>query len=145
MAEKGKGLGIAGFVLSLIGIVFLILFPLALVLGILGLIFSIIQLRRNKTGLAIAGLVISIIVIIGAIILLLLTIMAFSFFNSFSQNAYGFAINESNPATCETLNQTTSRDACYATVAAHIKDSSLCEKISSNMQNLKQVCLENSK
>jgi hypothetical protein len=73
--NQSKGLGIAGFVLSLIGLVSLLFYPLALILAILGLIFSIIQLRKNKTGLAVAGLVISLITIALGLIALAATFL----------------------------------------------------------------------
>jgi hypothetical protein len=79
--EIGNGFGIAGFVLgilplftllihiilSILGFYFTplsILFVISLVLTIPGLIFSIIQIKRKSTGLAIAGLVLNIICII---------------------------------------------------------------------------------
>lgn len=73
----GKGFGITGFILSLLSIISLFLSLglisslvssiFALIFGILGLIFCIIQLKKERTGLAIAGLVISIIgIAIGA-------------------------------------------------------------------------------
>lgn len=69
--EKGHhGLGIAGFVLSLLGMQ-----PLALIFSIIGLAVG----KRNgyKTGLAVAGLVISIISMVIGIILYFSIIIPF--------------------------------------------------------------------
>ena len=68
----GKGFGIAGFVLGLIGLMFvvisenfgLIAVVISILIGVVALIFSIIQLKREKSGLAVAGLVFSILTII---------------------------------------------------------------------------------
>lgn len=54
----GNGFGIAGFVLGLVGV---LMFGYGFLFSLLGLIFSIIQMRKKKTGLSIAGLVLSII------------------------------------------------------------------------------------
>ena len=75
----GKGLGIAGFVLSLLSILFLSMPFLGLILAILGLIFCIIQLKKKKTGLAIAGLVISIVGTILGLIEIAMVIWIWSF------------------------------------------------------------------
>jgi hypothetical protein len=64
--EASKGFGIAGFVLGLLSVLGFFVFFLSLPMAILGLIFSILQLRNNKTGLAIAGLVLSIVGIIAS-------------------------------------------------------------------------------
>ncbi|MAH48363.1 hypothetical protein CMI37_21240 [Candidatus Pacearchaeota archaeon] len=55
------GFGIAGFVITLVSIVIGIFIPFVNGLSILGLIFSIIQMKKHRTGLAIAGLVLGII------------------------------------------------------------------------------------
>jgi len=68
----GSGLGITGFVLSLVALGILLflhsfgfLFDIiGLIIGILALILSSIQLKRKRTGLAITGLILSIIVIL---------------------------------------------------------------------------------
>ncbi|MCH5151719.1 MAG: zinc ribbon domain-containing protein [Clostridiales bacterium] len=61
--EKGHhGLGIAGFILSLLSVQ-----PLALIFSIIGL--AVGKRNGNKTGLAVAGLVISIIYIVVEIII----------------------------------------------------------------------------
>ena len=56
-----KGWGIAGFILGLISI---FIGVLGLIPGILGLIFCIMQFKKGRTGLAIAGLILSIIGIV---------------------------------------------------------------------------------
>ncbi len=60
----GKGWGIAGFILGLLSI---FLGVIGLIPAILGLIFCIIQFKKGKTGLAIAGLILSIIGIVNGI------------------------------------------------------------------------------
>lgn len=67
--EYGNGFGIAGFILGLLSVLLIWFFSPAWILAILGLIFSIIQLKKKKTGLAVAGLVLSIIGIILPLIL----------------------------------------------------------------------------
>lgn len=65
MKKRGNGLGIAGFVISLISLIFIILLPfIGIILAIVSLILCIIQLRKEKNGLAIAGLILSIVSII---------------------------------------------------------------------------------
>jgi hypothetical protein len=56
--EVGEGYGIAGFVLGIIGFLTAGGF---FIIPLLGLIFSIIQMRKKSTGLSIAGLVLNII------------------------------------------------------------------------------------
>ena len=58
--KKGRGLGIAGFVLGLLSLVLSFIFFLALPMAVLAIIFTIIQIRRKSNGLAIAGLVLAI-------------------------------------------------------------------------------------
>jgi hypothetical protein len=68
--EKGTGLGLAGFILSLIAIMG-ILFPIVSYLfGIIGVALSIGQLIRKRTGLAIAGLVIGLLALMLGVIYL---------------------------------------------------------------------------
>lgn len=72
MPQK-NGMGTAGFVLALLGLIFCWVPVLDWILWILGLIFSIIGVCRKPKGLAIAGLIISclylilVTVVIGAI------------------------------------------------------------------------------
>jgi hypothetical protein len=69
---QGNGLGVAGFVLSLLA-VFLGWIPLfGWLLWLLGLIFSAIGLKKKPNGLAIAGLVISLVMLV----LLIVTLIA---------------------------------------------------------------------
>jgi hypothetical protein len=70
---KMDGLAVAGFVCSLVG-----LFVAGILLGILGVVFGLIALKRIKKsggsrrgkGLAIAGVILGFVAIIGAIIVL---------------------------------------------------------------------------
>jgi hypothetical protein len=56
IASPSNGLGTAGFVLGIIG---LIIFPIGIVFGTLGFIFSFVGLFKIPRGLAIAGLILS--------------------------------------------------------------------------------------
>ncbi|MDE6152935.1 MAG: hypothetical protein K2G21_02160 [Muribaculaceae bacterium] len=62
--KKGNGMGTAGFVLALLGLIFCWVPVLDWILWLLGLIFSIVGLFKPKKGLAIAGLIISFIYLI---------------------------------------------------------------------------------
>ena len=64
-----NGLGTAGFILALLGLIFSWVPGLGWVLWALGLIFSFVGIFRTPRGLAIAGLVISCIALIILIIL----------------------------------------------------------------------------
>ena len=66
-APKSTGIGTAGFVLALIGLILCWIPILDWILWLLGVIFSFIGVFRAPRGLAIAGLVIS---FIGIIILI---------------------------------------------------------------------------
>lgn len=57
--KKGNGIGIAGFVLAIVALIFCWLPVINWILWILGLVFSIIGMFKRPKGLAIAGLVIS--------------------------------------------------------------------------------------
>ena len=61
--SNSNSIGIAGFIIALLGLVFC-WFPLVnLILWFLGLIFSLIGLFKSPRGMAIAGLVLSLIII----------------------------------------------------------------------------------
>lgn len=62
--KKGNGIGVAGFVLALIGLIFCWVPILNWILWILGVIFSFIGVFKKPKGLSIAGLIISFIWII---------------------------------------------------------------------------------
>lgn len=70
---KKNGIGTAGFILALLGLVLCWIPVLDWILWLLGLIFSLVGVFRKPKGLAIAGLVISflglilLIVLVGAI------------------------------------------------------------------------------
>lgn len=68
--QQGNGMGVAGFVLALLGLLLCWVPILDWILWLLGLIFSIIGMFKPKKGLAIAGLVIS------CIYILLITVFA---------------------------------------------------------------------
>lgn len=62
--QKKNGIGTAGFVLALIGLILCWVPVLNWILWILGVVFSIIGVFKKPKGLSIAGLVISFIGII---------------------------------------------------------------------------------
>ncbi len=49
------GLGTAGLVTGILSIVFFWLWPLAIILGVLGVVFGIISYRKSRSGVALAG------------------------------------------------------------------------------------------
>lgn len=67
---KSNGMGTAGFVLALLGLIFSWVPGLGWILWILGLILSLVGVFRTPRGLAIAGLVLSFLGLILLIILL---------------------------------------------------------------------------
>jgi hypothetical protein len=69
-SQTKNGIGTAGFVLALLGLILCKVPTVNLILWLLGLIFSIIGCFRKPRGLAIAGVVISFAVIILLIALL---------------------------------------------------------------------------
>ena len=73
--KKSNGMGIAGFVLSLVTILFSWAPGVNWILWLLGLIFSAIGMFRQPKGLAIAGLVIS---LVGLVIILVVVSVIFT-------------------------------------------------------------------
>jgi len=61
MKDESDGMGIAGFVLSILGLIFIVVFFTGGVFSILAIIFSNKQRKIKKTGLSTAGLVMGII------------------------------------------------------------------------------------
>ena len=80
--KKSNGMGIAGFVLSLVAIILFWVPALNVVLFILGLIFSIIGIVRKPKGFAIAGLIIS------GVNAILTTSFYIGFFDAMSSSYY---------------------------------------------------------
>lgn len=70
-APKKNGIGTAGFVLALVGLIFGWVPFFGWISWLLGLIFSFIGIFKTPKGLSIAGLVISLIGIVVIIIILL--------------------------------------------------------------------------
>lgn len=68
--KKSNGIGTAGFVLALLGLIFSWVPVLGWILWVLGLIFSLIGVFRTPRGLSITGLVISFLGLILLIVLL---------------------------------------------------------------------------
>ena len=74
-AKPGNGLGVAGFVTGLLGLIFCWVPFLGIVLALLGVIMGGVGITTGKkkgasTGLAIAGLVLGIIALIPAIVII---------------------------------------------------------------------------
>ena len=67
--RRSNGLGVAGFVLALLGLIFSWTVIVGGILWLLGLIFSFIGVFRRPKGLAIAGLVISVVTVAAIAIL----------------------------------------------------------------------------
>lgn len=66
--KKGNGMGVAGFVLALLALLFCWIPVLNWILWILGVVFSAIGVFRPHKGLAITGLVISFIGILSMLL-----------------------------------------------------------------------------
>ena len=76
--RRGNGMGVAGFVLSLMAMLLFWVPGLSWILWLLGLLFSIIGVCRPNRGLSIAGLVISIITAILIVISIIGILVLFS-------------------------------------------------------------------
>lgn len=79
MEKRSNGLGTAGFVLSLLGLIFCWVPILDFILVFLGFLFSFIALfKRNATkGLAVAGLILSLVAAALVAVLVVLGVAAF--------------------------------------------------------------------
>ena len=62
--KKSNGLGVSGFILSLIGLIFGLIHPIAIISLFIGFILSFIGLFRKPRGFAIAGFLIGLISIL---------------------------------------------------------------------------------
>lgn len=76
--KRGNGLGTAGFILALLGIVFCWIPVLDWILWFLGVVFSAIGVFKAPRGLAITGLVLSFIGIIVLIVFAAAFVAAFA-------------------------------------------------------------------
>lgn len=83
-----NGMGTAGFVLSLLGLLFCWVPFLNILLWILGLIFSIIGVTRKPKGLSIAGIVLSAVTLIVFIICLIVAVAMYDELYSLPMPAY---------------------------------------------------------
>ena len=74
MAEggKSKGVSVAGLILGIASILCCAVPCLNFVLGLVGLILSIVGKKKNKDGLSTGGLITSIIGIVGSLLIILL-------------------------------------------------------------------------
>ncbi|TPR18099.1 hypothetical protein [Apilactobacillus timberlakei] len=77
--KEANGIGIAGFVLSIVSVVVSLNSLFSIVFWILGIIFSIIGLFQKPKGFAIAGTIIS---VISGLLFILMIIFAFAIFYS---------------------------------------------------------------
>ena len=68
IVQRRNGLGTAGFVLALLAVIFSWIPVVNIILWILGLIFSLVGLRRAPRGLAIAGIILALVAILFIII-----------------------------------------------------------------------------
>jgi hypothetical protein len=84
--KRGNGFGIAGFVLGMIGLILFWFVPLSPIIAIVGIILSSIQIKKNSTGLAIAGLILSIITFISSLLVIAMIILALSVSTEFDIN-----------------------------------------------------------
>ncbi|MDP3026490.1 MAG: hypothetical protein Q8N63_02190 [Nanoarchaeota archaeon] len=100
--KNSIGLGIAGFILGLLSI--LLFLSIGVILAIIGLILCVIQIKRNKTKLAIAGLILSIIgIIVGIIMIVYVALFTLSWQEAI--NTLNKEKAETNPAIpCLTIN-----------------------------------------
>jgi hypothetical protein len=75
MPKEGKFIdnrfGFASFMLGLFSVLFFWLVIPSAIMGIVGIIFAIVQLRKGKSKFAVAGLILSIIGVIGTIFILI--------------------------------------------------------------------------
>lgn len=70
--KDGTGMGIAGFVLSLIGFFGWIVPYFSIWFSVAALVFSGLQIKKNKTGLSVAGIVIGILGVLSNLFWLLI-------------------------------------------------------------------------
>lgn len=68
IVQRRNGLGTAGFVLALLAVIFSWIPVVNIILWLLGLIFSLVGLRRAPRGLAIAGIILALVAILFIII-----------------------------------------------------------------------------
>ncbi len=83
-----NGMGTAGFVLSLIGLLFCWVPFLNILLWILGLVFSIIGVTRQPKGLSIAGIVLSAVTLIVFIVCLIVALSVYDDIRNYPQLYY---------------------------------------------------------
>lgn len=76
-AKRKTGLGITGFVLSLVAFFGWIVPYFSVFLAILAIVFSGLQIKKDKTGLAVAGLVIGIIAVLSNLFWLTVVVALF--------------------------------------------------------------------
>jgi hypothetical protein len=73
--RSARNMGIAGMVLGIVALVFCWLFFLSLPCGIVGLVLSIIAIRKGEKGMAIAGLICSALALLVCVIIILFTVI----------------------------------------------------------------------
>ena len=81
-APQGNGLAVAGLVLGIIAVAFFWMWPIAIICGILGIVFGAIgvskakRLGGTKRGMALAGLILGILGLVGSIVFIFVIISA---------------------------------------------------------------------
>jgi hypothetical protein len=141
--QQQNGWGIAGFTIGLCAVLLsLFVWFISPIFSILGLIFSIIQIRKNRTGLAIAGLILSIIALIIFVVFAFLTVSLLQGNLSFNDPCmdqpagsirefcyinHAYAIGKWQ--VCEKIENTETKDSCLKGVAEKANDKSICDKI----------------
>jgi len=76
--RSARNMGIAGMVLGIVALVFCWFFFLSLPCGIVGLVLSIIAIKKGEKGMAIAGLVCSALALLVCVIIILFTVVLVS-------------------------------------------------------------------
>jgi hypothetical protein len=81
---ESEWMGITGLVLSIVGLIMFFGWPFTIVLSIAGIVFSILQMKKNKSGISIAGLIVGIVGFLVNLVILILWILALLFIASFA-------------------------------------------------------------
>lgn len=69
--NRGRGWGIAALILSILAVIFaVVFFPIGILLAVVGLILGIVALRKGSRGLGIASIILSILAVIIAVVIL---------------------------------------------------------------------------
>jgi hypothetical protein len=138
-SENGSGFGTAGFILGIFALIFSIsLWILSPIFIMLSIVFSVIQLRKRKTGLAIIGLILAIISLLIFITILLIAVTSTGFI--FDK----LALSKKDPVysaiyECGGSVEFTLRERCYFLAAITYNSTLPCDKLS-DFYGLKNEC-----